>query len=212
MQGGQPAGTLAWAMDPERVEKLRRDLDACAAARAGLTEAQLQMSQLLGAAGERAFRRDHLQPGHFTASAFVLGPDRASLLLIFHKKLRLWLQPGGHFELDDLDHVAAARREVSEEVGLRDLELLSSLYDLDVHAIPENAREGQHLHFDLRVLLLSQTPEVRASDEVEAARYFSLRELIEAPDQLGPPSASLPRGATDESVVRVARQLLASRP
>jgi len=194
-------------MEPDRVHKVRQDLAAFAAAPAGIIEAQQRMDRLLGASGESAFRRDHLRPGHFTASAFVLSPDRASLLLIFHRKLRLWLQPGGHFEPGDLDHVGAARREVSEEVGLDDLELLSPLYDLDVHTIVGNAREDEHLHFDLRVLLVSKTPEVRASDEVEAARYFSLRELIEAPDRLFGSEPSGAPGATDESVVRVARQL-----
>lgn len=157
------------------------------------------MQDLLATANESAFRRDHLSPGHFTASGFVLGPDGASLLLIFHKKLGRWLQPGGHFELGDVDHLAAARRELAEEVGLHDLELVSPLYDLDVHAIPANPKEGEHLHFDLRALFRSKTAAIQATDEVAAARYFSLEELA---------SAAAREVGSDESVVRVARRLL----
>ena len=49
------------------------------------------------------FARDHYQPGHFTASAFVLDPDEQAVLLIYHGKLKRWLQPGGHVEERDRD-------------------------------------------------------------------------------------------------------------
>ncbi|HAN31188.1 MAG TPA: hypothetical protein DCQ06_06275 [Myxococcales bacterium] len=55
-------------------------------------------------------RRDYWDPGHFTASAFVVSPDRSSLLLIKHKKLGRWLQPGGHIEAEDTTVESAARR------------------------------------------------------------------------------------------------------
>ena len=51
----------------------------------------------LAQSGEESLRRDAFSPGHFTASAFVLSPRRDQLLLILHKKLGLWLQPGGHY-------------------------------------------------------------------------------------------------------------------
>lgn len=156
------------------------------------------MQELLAGAAEQAFRRDHLAPGHFTASGFVVGPDGQSLLLIFHRKLQRWLQPGGHFELGDEDHLTAARREVAEEVGLSELEVLSPLYDLDVHAIPANAKEGEHLHFDLRVLFRSKSALVAASDEVLAARYFTLDELT---------TGGSAQVGSDESVIRIARRL-----
>src|SRR6202008_1440543 len=64
------------------------------------------------------FDREHFAPGHVTASAFVLDPAHARLLLILHSKLGRWLQPGGHVESDDASVVSAARREVLEETGL----------------------------------------------------------------------------------------------
>ena len=95
-----------------------------------------QVEGLLSLPGD-VFARDHFVPGHVTASAFVWSPDRGSVLLIHHGKLHRWLQPGGHVEPGDLDVIAAARREVAEEVGLDDVDIVGAgLFDVDVHIIP----------------------------------------------------------------------------
>src|ERR1700744_1954418 len=65
--------------------------------------------------------RTSFEPGHFTASAFILSPMPDALLLILHGKLGRWLQPGGHVDRDDSDLLAAARREAREEVGIDQL-------------------------------------------------------------------------------------------
>lgn len=56
----------------------------------------------------------------FTASVFIVHEKK--VLLHLHKKLRKWLQPGGHIELDE-GPLEAAIREVKEETGL-DIELV----------------------------------------------------------------------------------------
>lgn len=128
--------------------------------------------------GDAVFARDHFRPGHITASAFVLSPERDALLLVHHRKLGLWLQPGGHVDGDDADILAAARREVGEEVGLTSVELaLEGLFDVDVHAIPARAAEPAHEHFDVRVLLAAPHRAFVASDEVLSARWVTAREL-----------------------------------
>jgi 8-oxo-dGTP diphosphatase len=58
---------------------------------------------------------------HFTASAVILHEDQ--VLLVHHRKLGLWLYPGGHIEPNE-DPAQAVRREVHEEVGL-DIEILA---------------------------------------------------------------------------------------
>src|SRR5258705_4171245 len=78
----------------------------------GFRERMLQLLEL-----SAPMSRDHFVPGHLTASAFVLSPERAAVLLIFHKKLGIWVQPGGHIEAEDESLEAAARRELGEEVG-----------------------------------------------------------------------------------------------
>lgn len=125
--------------------------------------------------------RHHYDPGHFTASAFVLDPSRTALLLIHHSKLHRWLQPGGHVDPDDPDLLAAARREVAEEVGLTDLEVCAPQpFDVDVHVIPARparpgrAGEPEHRHFDVRFLFQSPTRAVQAGSDALAARWVDL--------------------------------------
>jgi 8-oxo-dGTP pyrophosphatase MutT (NUDIX family) len=192
-------GTLSFVSDSAQGKSLRNYLAACSPLDAHQERALRQMEQLLLQSDGDPFHRSHLEPGHFTASGLVLDRATGSLLLIFHRKLQRWLQPGGHFELGDDDHVAAARRELAEEVLAYELDVLDPLYDLDVHTIPANAREGEHLHFDLRVLFLCRQAEVHATDEVESARYFPLRDLA---------AGSSPGADSDGSVARVARRLL----
>ena len=52
---------------------------------------------------------------HFTVSGFVVEGDRT--LLHWHKKVQLWLPPGGHIEPDE-DPIEAVVREVWEETGI----------------------------------------------------------------------------------------------
>lgn len=59
---------------------------------------------------------------HLTASAIVTDRDAEHVALLWHRKGRFWVQPGGHVEHDETSLEAAARREVAEEIGLTDLE------------------------------------------------------------------------------------------
>ena len=52
---------------------------------------------------------------HFTVAVFVAWEGK--VLLHLHKKLGMWLPPGGHIERDELPD-DAAMREVYEETGL----------------------------------------------------------------------------------------------
>lgn len=147
------------------------------------------------------FSRDHFEPGHFTASAFVLSMNQKALLLIAHRKLGMWLQPGGHIEATDRDPTEAALRELREETGVEGVELLESLFDIDVHQIPAFGNQPQHLHHDLRILARARDLSLRPSSEVSSARWFSLEEVIQSGDQL---AWGL---GTDQSVRRVAQFL-----
>ena len=52
---------------------------------------------------------------HFTVAVFVVRDGK--VLLHWHRKLGMWLPPGGHIERDELPDEAAAR-EVLEETGV----------------------------------------------------------------------------------------------
>lgn len=127
---------------------------------------------------------------HFTASAWVLDSAQERVLLIHHNKLQRWLQPGGHLEADDVDVLSSARREVAEECGLHDLELLQQgLFDVDVHTIPSRGDIPEHLHLDLRFIFRASSEETQLDlSEVSASRWIPLTEAKQALD-----SASLLR-------------------
>jgi len=95
---------------------------------------------------ERPFDR-HADPVHVTGSAVVIGPR--GVLLHRHKKLKIWLQPGGHIDGDEAPW-DAARREAQEETGLRFRAWRQppALLHVDVH--PGGAG---HTHLDLRYSL-----------------------------------------------------------
>ncbi|MEI6266544.1 MAG: NUDIX domain-containing protein [bacterium] len=61
---------------------------------------------------------------HFTASALVFN-SAGHILLLKHKKLGVWLDPGGHIESDETPDDAIVR-EVKEETGL-DVEIISEI-------------------------------------------------------------------------------------
>jgi 8-oxo-dGTP pyrophosphatase MutT (NUDIX family) len=98
--------------------------------------------------------------GHITASGFVLSPDGKKIALVNHKSLHRYLQPGGHVEESDENVLAAARREIIEETGLKNFHYLpfrnDPLFpiDIDSHIIPANPKknEPQHFHHDFRYL------------------------------------------------------------
>lgn len=138
--------------------------------------------------------------GHVTGSAWVATPDRRRALLVHHRKLGRWLQPGGHADGDG--HIErVALREAMEETGLDDLALhvaeggLVPL-DVDIHPIPARGTEPAHFHHDVRFLVIATgelTP--RASEESHAVRWFEVDRIREATDE--------------QSVLRLARRALA---
>jgi 8-oxo-dGTP pyrophosphatase MutT (NUDIX family) len=92
---------------------------------------------------------------HLTGSALVVDPSDGRFVLLHHRKLDRWLQPGGHVEDGDPSVFDAALREAREETGLSDFSapLGSAILDLDVHAIPAFGADPPHFHYDVRFLL-----------------------------------------------------------
>jgi 8-oxo-dGTP pyrophosphatase MutT (NUDIX family) len=136
------------------------------------------------------FSRATFTPGHVTASGFIMSPDRTSLLLVKHRKIGAWLQPGGHVEPDDADVVATQRREIEEETGLTDVELLG-LFDVDVHSFPRRGREPAHEHFDVRSAFVSRGWHVEVGDGADDVRWFSLDRIPRHDPSITRPVAKL---------------------
>ncbi len=116
-----------------------------------------------------AWQRTIYEPGHLTASAFVVDRAGRFVALVDHPVIGRWLQPGGHIEPGDPTVEAAARREVAEELGLEDLES-DGLLDVDIHRFPERGGAPTHLHFDMRYLFLTDRRRLQPqSGEARAA-------------------------------------------
>ncbi len=118
--------------------------------------------------------------GHITGSAWVLSPDGQHVLLIHHKKLDRWLQPGGHVDEADATVADTALRELLEETGLGDAALLSpACFDVDVHQIPERGHEPTHFHYDLRYVFRAASMTFDANYlEVKNIRWVPISDLL----------------------------------
>jgi 8-oxo-dGTP pyrophosphatase MutT (NUDIX family) len=114
------------------------------------------------------FFRDQLAPGHITCSGLVLAPDGERLLLVHHRRLDRWLQPGGHVEPDDSAIEDAGRREVLEETGAVLCDGIAPLIGIDVHGIPSRRKEPYHLHHDLLFAFRAVSDSCRVSEESRA--------------------------------------------
>jgi 8-oxo-dGTP pyrophosphatase MutT (NUDIX family) len=116
-------------------------------------------------------------PTHVTASAIVVG--RRGTVLHLHKRLGIWMQPGGHIDVGETPDVAA-RREATEELGLVVVHPATGarLLHLDVH----EAALG-HTHLDLRYLLLGADDDPEPPpDESPDARWYSWQEAMALAD------------------------------
>lgn len=138
-----------------------------------------EFSELLDLPGDIT-AADHYQPGHLTASGFVVSPDATSVALVYHRKLRRWLQPGGHLESVDADLEGAARRELAEEVGLVTLSGLG-MFDIDIHTFPARSDTPEHLHFDVRFAFRSPSSDLAVLDGITDARWFDFDDLQTRP-------------------------------
>lgn len=126
----------------------------------------------------------------FTVSAMILHPSEPKLCLHFHKKLRKWLQPGGHIELNE-DPVQALEHELLEETGLilsdceviepseqpkpRGEKTLPLPIHLNVHSFNET-----HKHIDFQYFIKSNTVQFSPNeDESPIIKWFTIDEITE---------------------------------
>jgi 8-oxo-dGTP pyrophosphatase MutT (NUDIX family) len=117
---------------------------------------------------------------HFTASALVID-EHARTALVHHRKLDIWVQPGGHLDPADATAGDAALREVREELGLDGTLVADTPLHLDIHEIPAREDMGAHLHLDIR-FLVAAGGELALSDESHEVRWVSLDEAVELGD------------------------------
>lgn len=117
---------------------------------------------------------------HVTASAILVSDDRRRVVLHLHKKMNMWLQPGGHIEHGETPWEGALR-EAAEETGLP-VRLAGEfgedgppLVHVDVHAGPRG-----HTHLDLRYLVESpHVPPTPPSGESQQVQWFHWHQAVD---------------------------------
>ena len=121
------------------------------------------------------FERTCLEPGHITASSWLIDHTGTRALMHHHRKLNAWLQLGGHCD-GDSDVLRVAIKEAQEESGILDIKpIFKEIFDLSIHFTPEYKNEAAHYHYDIRFFLQVQNdaPLVQ-SQESKALAWFCL--------------------------------------
>ena len=97
------------------------------------------------------------ETAHFTASAWIVSPDRSRVLMIYHNIYNSWSWTGGHADGQD-DPLAVAIKEAREETGLAHIRPASEeLLSLEILTVKAHVKRGKyvvpHLHLNLTYLL-----------------------------------------------------------
>lgn len=140
------------------------------------------------------FERSH-EPGHITGSAWLLNPAGDKALMTLHRKLKRWVQPGGHAD-GQWDTLGVALREAEEESGISGiLPVSEDIFDIDIHLIPARPGEKEHYHYDIRYLLRAPHEKFVISDESDALEWWDAGDFAARRDK------------TDEAVLRMAARI-----
>lgn len=167
---GGPRGVTA-----DRVASLRREV----AAREPVDDRERRAQAEFLTALDRldAPFDEQADPTHVTASAIVL--SAAGVVLHRHRRLGLWLQPGGHVDPGETP-AGAAVREVREETGLaaRHAADPPRIVHVDVHP----GGRG-HTHLDVRYLLHAPPdPPAPHAGESRRVAWYALPDAIALAD------------------------------
>jgi len=151
-------------------------------------EVLVQFQEFLKLNGPVCFD-NHFAPGHVTGSALVVTPDFSKIVLTLHKKLKKWVQLGGHADGYHKIHEVALR-EAQEESGLKELTLYGPHFtvldgektplplDFDIHQIPTHKNTPAHKHYDIRYAIIASDFMLKTSDESDDLRWFTLEEAF----------------------------------
>ena len=136
------------------------------------------------ARGEELYTRENTA-AHFTASGWVVSPDRKRVLMAYHNLYDSWAWLGGHAD-GERDLLKTAVREVMEESGLTEVKPVSEeIYSVEILTVNGHEKHGSyvssHLHLNVTYLLEADPalPVRNKPDENSRVAWFSPEEAVE---------------------------------
>ena len=144
------------------------------------TDRKILLAQL--ESGTDISTRENLM-AHLTASAWVVTPDRNSVLMAYHKIYNSWAWLGGHAD-GNWDLSAVAEKEAREESGIETLRLVSEApVSLEILTVDGHEKKGKyvpcHLHLNVTYLFEAepeQTLRIKA-DENSSVAWIPVDEI-----------------------------------
>lgn len=132
--------------------------------------------------GDDLFVRENLA-AHFTASAWVVSPDRRQVLMAYHNLYDSWAWLGGHAD-GERDLLGVARREAVEESGIAHIRPLSSeIFSLEILPVYGHEKRGKYVptHLHLNVTYLFEVPTSddlhSKADENSAVSWIAVEDI-----------------------------------
>lgn len=137
---------------------------------------------------------DKGETNHITGSAWIVDTRRRKVLLTHHRKLNIWIQPGGHPE-NELDPLLTAKREAIEETNLNIEPLSTSPFYIDIFKIPSKGCVKSHLHYDITYIFqVTGSIIFKVSSESIDLKWIELTDIVD--------------GGYEENIVNMAKLTL----
>lgn len=122
---------------------------------------------------------------HFTASSWIVNPDRSKVLMVYHNIYDSWSWTGGHAD-GDADLLAVALKEAREETGIQEVRPVSNQpISLEILTVDGHVKRGEyvtsHVHMNLTFLLESDESETLKikEDENSGVRWIPADKLAD---------------------------------
>lgn len=125
--------------------------------------------------------------GHIVVGGFIYAKKEKKFLVLYHKDLKMYLYPGGHFDINDKNPLDAVKREILEETSLDKLKQIIIAddklipFDIDTHLIEYNERLDipEHYHFEFRYLFtIDKIKDVKIdTEEISEYQWVDIKKL-----------------------------------